>query len=295
MYLKRWVSISFIFLAFLTLISTMFFINIDSNIMEMVGSQPAFYLINASALLIIMSIFFMGEDKKKKEEVPVKKPVTKITLNNMTIDVSLLIPEIYDSLKKVEGIVDESIYFYKEKNGYLIEIDAEVKKGVGVSKIKEEVEGKLKEFLINEYKLEETIPTSFTFKEVSIKNEEIKKKKTSKFNEEDEESSNKTSDKKITKEKREHSVEETKEELKKKKRDKKQDGVDESEQNNSQNEKIENVEKESKEKSVYKRKKKPKRMTLIEMLKSDDEDFKNKDEVTLDKLKKFQKEISKRD
>lgn len=293
--MKRWVSISFIFLAFLTLISTMFFINIDSNIMEMVGSQPAFYLINASALLIIMSIFFMGEDKKKKEEVPVKKPVTKITLNNMTIDVSLLIPEIYDSLKKVEGIVDESIYFYKEKNGYLIEIDAEVKKGVGVSKIKEEVEGKLKEFLINEYKLEETIPTSFTFKEVSIKNEEIKKKKTSKFNEEDEESSNKTSDKKITKEKREHSVEETKEELKKKKRDKKQDGVDESEQNNSQNEKIENVEKESKEKSVYKRKKKPKRMTLIEMLKSDDEDFKNKDEVTLDKLKKFQKEISKRD
>lgn len=261
-----------IVVSFLMMISILFLSKLDSVVSDLMMELPTFYLVNASAILLIFSLFLYDDGKKKKKKNG-KSSVTKLTFGNMTFDVSLFIPEVYDSLKEVEGIVDERIFFYKEDDWYLVEIDAEIKKGLNINDVKTNVENRLGKLLKEEYEVKKEIPISFNFKEVSMTDEE----------EESEMEPKKESSTEVGLEE-----EKTTEEGFVKKEQEKEGNVKEDE------EVIDKVEVDASDEttSLKKRKrKKTKRMSFFDAIDNDKELFQSEEENTLKKIKDMKKEI----
>ena len=122
----------------------------------------------------ILGMIFTRTTTEKKDLVKELSPVTELNIDGVTIDNSLLLPELYDELRKFEDILEEEIFFYEKGDKYVIEVDAVVEEGFTAGGTKEQVEEHVLDVIEKHTGTREGIEFRISFKKVTEDEIEIR-------------------------------------------------------------------------------------------------------------------------
>jgi len=143
----------------------------DFNLRE----NETYIILNVIAASVL-GMIFTRTTTEKKDLVKEMSPVTKLNIDGVTIDNALLLPELYDKLKKFEDILEEEIFFYEKGDKYIIEVDAVVEEGFTAGGIKKQVEEHILDVIEKHTGTREGIEFRISFKKVTKDEIEIRQR-----------------------------------------------------------------------------------------------------------------------